>query len=102
MIAEKDFNEWSNFIRNNEVDFRYIELMQTGDGLDYFRKYHVPAKIFTDYLNKNDWIFQTLGRDAGPSKNYINPSYKGKFGVIAPYSKDFCKSCNRLKNNCKR
>ena len=73
------------------------ELMQTGDGLEYFKKYHVPAKIFTDYLNKNDWVIQTLGRNAGPSKNYINPSYKGKFGVIAPYSKDFCKSCNRLR-----
>ena len=95
--SEKDFNEWSNFIKNNEIDFRYIELMQTGDGLDYFKKYHVSAKVFTDYLNKNGWIFQTLGRDSGPSKNYINPSYKGKFGVIAPYSKDFCKSCNRLR-----
>jgi cyclic pyranopterin phosphate synthase len=71
--------------------------MQTGDGFDYFKKYHVSAKVFTNYLNKNGWIFQTLGRDAGPSKNYINPSYKGKFGVIAPYSKDFCKSCNRLR-----
>ncbi|GIS66303.1 MAG: hypothetical protein CM1200mP5_0870 [Candidatus Pelagibacterales bacterium] len=28
---EKDFIEWSNFIKNNEIDFRYIELMQTGD-----------------------------------------------------------------------
>ncbi|NCX70691.1 MAG: hypothetical protein EBW86_08890, partial [Rhodobacteraceae bacterium] len=35
--------------------------------------------------------------DAGPSVNYINPKYKGKFGIIAPYSKDFCKSCNRLR-----
>ena len=29
--------------------------------------------------------------------NYINPEYKGKFGIIEPYSKDFCKSCNRLR-----
>ncbi len=93
----KDFNEWSKFINDNELDFRYIELMQTGDSLEYFKKYHVPAKIFTNYLNKNGWIIQTLGRNAGPSKNYINPSFKGKFGVIAPYSKDFCKSCNRLR-----
>ena len=95
--SEKDFNEWSNFVKNNEIDFRYIELMQTGEGFDYFKKYHVSAKIFSDYLNKNGWIFQTLGRDSGPSKNYLHPSYKGKFGVIAPYSKDFCKSCNRLR-----
>ena len=71
--------------------------MQTGDNLDYFKKYHTPSKIFKTYLNKNNWVYQTLGRDAGPSQNYINPEYNGKFGIIAPYSKDFCKTCNRLR-----
>ena len=98
---EKDFDQWADFIKSNEIDFRYIELMQTGDNLDYFNRYHVPATKFVDYLNKNNWIFQTLGRDAGPSKNYLNPEFKGKFGVIAPYSKDFCKSCNRLRITAK-
>ncbi|MDC0876041.1 GTP 3',8-cyclase MoaA [Candidatus Pelagibacter sp.] len=99
--SEKDFNEWAQFIKNNEIDFRYIELMQTGDNLDYFNSYHVPAKKFTSYLNKNNWIIQTFGKDSGPSKNYLNPKFKGKFGVIAPYSKDFCKSCNRLRITAK-
>ena len=98
---EKDFNEWSDFIEKNKIDFRYIELMQTGDNLDYFNKYHVPAAKFTNYLIKNNWITQTFGRDAGPAKNYINPKFKGKFGIIAPYSKDFCKSCNRLRITAK-
>jgi len=95
--SEKDFETWSKFIRDNKVDFRYIELMQTGDNLNYFKKYHVPANIFKNYLNKNKWIHQTLGRNAGPSLNYINPEFKGKFGIIAPYSKNFCKTCNRLR-----
>ena len=95
--TEKDFDQWANFIQQNKIDFRYIELMQTGDSLDYFRKYHISSKIFKEYLDKNNWIYQTLGKDAGPSLNYINPDYKGKFGIIAPYSKDFCKSCNRLR-----
>ena len=95
--SNKDFESWAEFIKNNKVDFRYIELMQTGDNLNYFKKYHVSSKIFKDYLNKNNWIYQTLGKDAGPSLNYINPEFKGKFGIIAPYSKDFCKSCNRLR-----
>ncbi len=94
--SEEEINEKLEK-KNNEIDFRYIELMQTGDNLDYFKKYHISAKKFTDYLNQNKWIIQTLGRDAGPSKNYLNPEFKGKFGVIAPYSKDFCKSCNRLR-----
>tara|TARA_B100000676_G_scaffold312829_1_gene389187 strand:- start:1995 stop:2987 length:993 start_codon:yes stop_codon:yes gene_type:complete len=95
--SEKDFDKWSEFIKNNKIDFRYIELMRTGDNLDYFNKYHVSSKVFKDYLNKNKWIYQTLGKDAGPSLNYINPNYQGKFGIIAPYSKNFCKSCNRLR-----
>jgi len=99
--SEKDFNDWAKFLKNNEIDFRYIELMLTGDNLDYFNKYHVPAKKFSDYLNKNNWIIQTFGKDSGPSKNYLNPKFKGKFGVIAPYSKDFCKSCNRLRITAK-
>ena len=95
--SEKDFGSWAEFIKKNKIDFRYIELMQTGDNLDYFRKYHVSSKIFREYLIKNNWIYQTLGKDAGPSLNYINPEYKGKFGIIAPYSKDFCRTCNRLR-----
>ena len=95
--SEKDFDKWSEFIKNNKIDYRYIELMRTGDNLDYFNKYHVSSKVFKDYLIKNKWIYQTLGKDAGPSLNYINPNYQGKFGIIAPYSKNFCKSCNRLR-----
>ena len=95
--STKDFDAWSDFIKTNKVNFRYIELMQTGDNLDYFNKYHVSSKIFKSYLNNKNWIYQTQGLDAGPALNYINPDYKGKFGIIAPYSKDFCKSCNRLR-----
>ena len=99
--TEKDFNKWAEFLKHNEIDFRYIELMQTGDNIDYFNNFHVSAKKFNDYLNNKNWIIQTFGKDAGPSKNYLNPKFKGKFGVIAPYSKDFCKTCNRLRITAK-
>ena len=95
--SEQDFDSWQQFIKSNNVDFRYIELMQTGDNLDYFKKYHVSANVFRDYLLKKEWIHQTAGFDSGPSKNYIHKDFRGKFGIIAPYSKDFCKSCNRLR-----
>jgi cyclic pyranopterin phosphate synthase len=95
--SEQDFDGWQQFIESNNVDFRYIELMQTGDNLDYFKKYHVSANVFRDYLLKKEWIHQTAGFDSGPSKNYIHKDFRGKFGIIAPYSKDFCKSCNRLR-----
>ena len=95
--TEKDFDIFGNFIKDNKIDFRFIELMETGENNDFFKKNHVPAKIFKDYLEKNNWIYQTHGKDAGPALIYMHPDFKGKFGLIAPYSKDFCKSCNRLR-----
>ena len=93
----EDFENFGNFIKKNKIDFRFIELMQTGDNLDYFKKNHVSSKIFKDYLQNNNWIQQTYGKDAGPALNFVHPEFKGKFGLIAPYSKDFCKTCNRLR-----
>ena len=95
--SHKEFEKFGSFIKNNEIDFRFIELMQTGDNSDYFKKNHVSSKIFKDYLENNNWVYQTYGKHAGPALNFIHPEYKGKFGLIAPYSKDFCKTCNRLR-----
>ena len=92
----------TNGYRLNKIAKQLYELGLDGinisiDNLDYFKKNHVSSKIFRDYLENNNWIYQTFGKDAGPSLNFIHPEYKGKFGLIAPYSKDFCKTCNRLR-----
>ena len=34
---------------------------------------------------------------AGPAVDYARPGEPGRIGIIAPYSKDFCASCNRLR-----
>ena len=46
----EEFQNWERFINNNEIDFRYIELMQTGDNLEYFKKYHTSASNFRKYI----------------------------------------------------
>ena len=56
---------------------------------------------FKKYLNRNKWNSIDRVSDAGPSINYVNPNSNGKFGIIAPYSRDFCKSCNRLRVTAK-
>jgi cyclic pyranopterin phosphate synthase len=99
--SSEDFDQWTSFIKNNQIDFRYIELMQTGDNLDYFKKYHQSAKVFRDYLANQNWKSIERIDDAGPSINYVHSAFKGKFGIIAPYSKDFCKTCNRLRITAK-
>ena len=97
----EEFQNWERFINNNEIDFRYIELMQTGDNLEYFKKYHTSAFIFKKYIESQDWKEISRISDAGPSINYIHSKFKGKFGIIAPYSKDFCSTCNRLRVTAK-
>jgi len=97
----EEFQNWERFINNNEIDFRYIELMQTGDNLEYFKKYHISASNFRKYIETTDWKEISQIRDAGPSINYVHSKLKGKFGIIAPYSKDFCSTCNRLRITAK-
>ena len=97
----EEFQNWERFINNNEIDFRYIELMQTGDNLEYFKKYHISASNFRKYIESTDWKEISQIRDAGPSINYVHSKLKGKFGIIAPYSKDFCRTCNRLRITAK-
>ena len=97
----EEFQNWERFINNNEIDFRYIELMQTGDNLEYFKKYHTSAFIFKKYIESQDWKEISRISDAGPSINYVHSKLKGKFGIIAPYSKDFCSTCNRLRITAK-
>ena len=99
--SEADFDSWEQFVQENAIDFRYIELMQTGDSLEYFKKYHVSASVFKNYLIKKKWNEVARVADAGPSINFVHSNYKGKFGIIAPYSKDFCKTCNRLRITAK-
>ena len=97
----EEFQNWERFINNNEIDFRYIALMQTGDNLEYFKKYHISASNFRKYIESTDWKEISQIRDAGPSINYVHSKLKGKFGIIAPYSKDFCSTCNRLRITAK-
>ena len=99
--SEADFDSWEQFVKENAIDFRYIELMQTGDSLEYFKKYHVSASVFKNYLIKKNWNEVARVADAGPSIDFVHSNYKGKFGIIAPYSKDFCKTCNRLRITAK-
>ena len=94
MIAFKD--DWEN---KGKISY----FVPAYRGLNQFKDKNGNTQVAhaKDYLEKNNWVFQTHGKDAGPALNYIHPQYEGKFGLIAPYSKDFCKSCNRLRITAK-
>lgn len=88
---------WCDFLRERRLSLRFIELMQTGDNLDYFRRHHLRATVIEDQLRERGWRELPRAADAGPAREYLHPEHLGRVGIIAPYSKDFCASCNRLR-----
>lgn len=90
-----DFLEW---VRDRPVSVRFIELMQTGENFFYFRRHHVAADSLKQKLLKDGWQLQARRDEtAGPALEYRHPRYRGTVGVIAPYARDFCRGCNRLR-----
>lgn len=88
---------WLDYLRDRPVGLRFIELMQTGDNLDYFRAHHYRADELESRLQDAGWTLLERAPDAGPAREYAHPDYAGRIGIIAPYSRDFCAGCNRLR-----
>lgn len=42
-------------------------------------------------------IHQLRQRSDGPAQVFCHPDYAGEIGLIMPYEKDFCATCNRLR-----
>lgn len=85
------------WIKPRPVQLRFIELMETGDGGSLFRKHHISGATVRDELLRRGWVRQLSGRSDGPAQVFTHPDYAGQIGLIMPYEKDFCASCNRLR-----
>jgi GTP 3',8-cyclase len=86
-----------DYLRDRPVSLRFIELMQTGDNLDYFRRHHLRSEELETGLQSAGWRLLPRAADAGPAREYTHPDFRGRIGIIAPYSRDFCAACNRLR-----
>ncbi|MGP3591145.1 GTP 3',8-cyclase MoaA [Vagococcus sp. WN89Y] len=85
------------WIKSRPIQLRFIELMETGEGSELFRKHHLSGMVLRDELLKRGWIHQLRQRSDGPAQVFCHPDYTGEIGLIMPYEKDFCASCNRLR-----
>lgn len=86
-----------DYLRERPLGLRFIELMQTGDNLDYFRRHHLRADSLLLRLKEAGWRELPRAADAGPARDFAHPDYQGRIGIIAPYARDFCAGCNRLR-----
>ena len=89
--------EFLKFIKDRIVALRFIELMRTTDNADYYQRQHVSGQDIKERLLKEGWSLTSRADNAGPAQEFAHPDYKGKMGLIMPYSKDFCDDCNRLR-----
>ncbi|MGP2727586.1 GTP 3',8-cyclase MoaA, partial [Serratia marcescens] len=85
------------WIKDRPIQLRFIELMETGEGGELFRKHHVSGEVIRRQLEQQGWQRQARGRSDGPAQVFSHPDYQGEVGLIMPYEKDFCASCNRLR-----
>jgi len=96
-LNDDELPGWCDYLRERRLSLRFIELMQTGDNREYFERHHLRAGIIEQQLRERGWSELPRAADAGPAREYAHPQHLGRVGIIAPYSKDFCASCNRLR-----
>jgi cyclic pyranopterin phosphate synthase len=101
-VLLRDLNDdqlpaWLDYLRERPVGLRFIELMRTGDNAAYFARHHYRAQALEEQLQATGWRALPRAADAGPARDYAHPAYRGRIGIIAPYSRDFCAGCNRLR-----
>ena len=96
-VNSHNLTTFLDWIRTRPIQLRFIELMETGEGSDLFRRHHISGMVLRDELLKRGWIHQIRQRSDGPAQVFCHPDYEGEIGLIMPYEKDFCATCNRLR-----
>ncbi len=75
--------------------------MQTGEMDTLFQQHHVSGVAIRNHLIANGWLLKVKAANDGPAQVFVHPDYQGEIGLIMPYEKDFCASCNRLRVSAK-
>lgn len=86
-----------NWIKDKPIQLRFIELMKTGEMNTLFENHHQSGIPIRNHLMANGWILKAREKNDGPAEVYSHPDHLGEMGLIMPYKKDFCTTCNRLR-----
>ena len=96
-LNHMEIDDFLKFVAARDISLRFIEVMRTNDNPGFFKSHHLPGENVTDRLEQLGWTRLPRVSGAGPAIEYGHADAKGRIGIIAPYSKDFCASCNRLR-----
>lgn len=86
-----------NWIKDRPIQLRFIELMQTGEMDSLFQEQHQSGVSIRNHLIANGWLLKVKQANDGPAQVFVHPDYQGEIGLIMPYEKGFCETCNRLR-----
>lgn len=100
-LNDNELDQFIDFVEDKPVSLRFIELMRTGDNAKYFEAHHLRGTAVTEKLLERGWSLRPREDGAGPAQEFEHKGSAGTIGLIAPYSKDFCKTCNRLRVSAK-
>lgn len=100
-LNSQELPKFLNWIKTRPIQLRFIELMQTGDMNSLFTKHHLSGVSIRNYLIANGWLLKIKSNNDGPAQVFYHPDYIGEIGLIMPYEKNFCDSCNRLRVSAK-
>ncbi|MBE1300739.1 MAG: GTP 3',8-cyclase MoaA [Alteromonadaceae bacterium] len=96
-FTASELTRFQAWLKDKPVTLRFIELMQTGDNITFFKQQHLSGEPIKKTLIEQGWARVIRDKAAGPAQEFQHPDYAGRIGLIMPYSKDFCSSCNRLR-----
>lgn len=96
-VNDDELAAMTQFVTTRDLSLRFIEVMRTNDNIAFFDQHHVAGQSVIDRLEAAGWQRLPRAPGAGPAVELGHPHAKGRIGIIAPYSRDFCASCNRLR-----
>lgn len=93
----KGLDDFLRWIKDRPIQMRFIELMESGEMDSFFQQQHLSGQTILNRLIQEGWQLQPKAVTDGPAKVLSHPDYQGEIGLIMPYEKNFCASCNRLR-----
>jgi cyclic pyranopterin phosphate synthase len=96
-INNTELSRFLNWLQDKPFTVRFIELMETGEHNAFFNRHHYSGQSVKQNLLDTGWILQPKHSLDGPAEVFQHLEYAGQIGLIMPYSKDFCSTCNRLR-----
>lgn len=100
-LNQQEFHAFLKWIKDKPIQMRFIELMQTNQMDDFFKRHHLSGQYLEQQLIQSGWQLQPKSHMDGPAKVFRHRDYLGELGLIMPYEKNFCASCNRLRVSAK-